>query len=124
MRTVRIHGLQSTVAVWYLGSTPNCCLSATPEQRNPDDKTLGLEWTNYARLASWVTVDVDLAFTQARFMDGEPVGTEIPGVLDRVISAGVTVEPRRFVFGSLRVRHFGPRPLIEDGCVNWKSTTI
>jgi hypothetical protein len=28
------------------------------------------------------------------------------------------------VFGSLRVRHFGPRPLIEDGSVNSRNTTI
>jgi len=41
-----------------------------------------------------------------------------------VISAGVTVEPRKSVFGSLRVRHFGQRPLIEDGSVDSKSTTI
>ena len=34
-----------------------------------------------------------------------------------MISAGVTVEPRNTVFGSIRVRHFGPRPLIEDASV-------
>lgn len=38
--------------------------------------------------------------------------------LDRVISAGVTIQPRKAIFGSLRVRHFGPRPVIEDGSVN------
>jgi hypothetical protein len=28
------------------------------------------------------------------------------------------------MFGSIRLRHFGPRPLIEDGTVSSKSTTI
>src|SRR5207247_8180852 len=56
--------------------------------------------------------------------DDGPGGPGDPGGLDRVISAGLTVEPRKAVFGSLRVRHFGPRPLIEDGSVNSKSTTI
>ena len=28
------------------------------------------------------------------------------------------------MFGSMRVRHFGPRPLIEDASVTSKSTTI
>ena len=51
-------------------------------------------------------------------------GTQIPGALDRVISAGLTIEPRKAIFGSLRVRHFGPRPLIADGSVNSRSTTI
>jgi outer membrane receptor protein involved in Fe transport len=41
-----------------------------------------------------------------------------------VRQAGVTFEPRKSVSGSLRVRHFGPRPLLEDGSVNSKSTTI
>jgi len=74
--------------------------------------------------AHWMTVDADVAFTNARFADADPVGTRIPGALDRVISAGVTIEPRRPLFGSLRVRHFGPRPLVEDASVDSKSTTI
>ena len=41
-----------------------------------------------------------------------------------MISAGVTFEPQKSMFGSVRVRHFGPRPLIEDASVASKSTTI
>ncbi len=48
----------------------------------------------------------------------------LPGALNRVVSAGVTVEPARAVFGSLRVRHFGPRPLTEDGRVTSSNTTL
>jgi hypothetical protein len=36
----------------------------------------------------------------------------------------VTVEPWQRIFGSLRVRHFGPRPLTEDASVTSKATTI
>jgi outer membrane receptor protein involved in Fe transport len=54
----------------------------------------------------------------------DPAGSHIPGALDRVISAGVTMEPRQPLFGSLRVRHLGPRPLVEDASVTSKSTTI
>jgi hypothetical protein len=85
---------------------------------------VGIEWTNYARLAPWLTVDADLGFTRARFTDDDSSGTHIPGALDRVISAALTVEPTKPIFGSLRVRHFGPRPLIEDASVTSKSTTI
>ena len=56
--------------------------------------------------------------------DDDPAGRYIPGALDRVISAGVTIEPQRTLFGSLRVRHFGPRPLLEDASVVSRSTTI
>ena len=48
----------------------------------------------------------------------------MPGALDRVISGGVTVEPTRQVFGSIRLRHFGARPLIEDASVTSLPTTV
>jgi hypothetical protein len=126
LRTVRIGHLQSTVAAWYLGIDSELLFvgdAGTTEPGRPSRRA-GLEWTNYARFAPWITIDADLAFTHARFSDADPRGTYIPGALDRVMSAGVTVEPRQAVFGSLRVRHFGPRPLVEDGSITSKSTTI
>ena len=57
-------------------------------------------------------------------MNDDPATRSIPGALDRVLSAGVTVEPRQPIFGSLRVRHFGPRPLVEDTSVKSASTTL
>jgi hypothetical protein len=125
-RTVRIRGLQSTVALWYLGIDSELLFvgdAGTTEAGRPS-RRVGVEWTNYARLAPWLTVDADLAFTHARFTDGDPAGNCIPGALDRVISAGVTLEPQQRLFGSLRVRHFGPRPLIEDASVTSKNTTL
>jgi hypothetical protein len=126
LRTVRIRGVQSTVALWYLGIDSELLFvgDAGTTEAGRASRRVGVEWTNYARLAPWMTVDADLAFTNARFTDDDPAGTEIPGALDRVISAGVTIEPRKPVFGSVRVRHFGPRPLIEDGSVNSENTTI
>jgi hypothetical protein len=126
LRTVRIRGVQSTVALWYLGIDSELLFvgdAGTTEAGRPS-RRVGIEWTNYARLAPWLTIDADLAFTQAQFTDDDPAGDRIPGALDRVISAGITFEPQQPFFGSLRVRHFGPRPLIEDASVNSKSTTI
>jgi hypothetical protein len=126
LRTVRLRGLQSTVALWYLGIDSELLFvgdAGTTEAGRPS-RRVGIEWTNYARLAPWLTIDADLAFTRARFTDDDPAGTRIPGALDRVISAGVTVEPQRPLFGSLRVRHFGPRPLIEDASVRSNGTTL
>ncbi len=126
IRTVRIRGLQSTVALWYLGLDSELLFvgdAGTTEAGRPS-RRIGLEWTNYARLAPWLTIDGDLAFSRARFRDADPAGTQIPGALDRVLSAGITVEPRQPIFASLRVRHFGPRPLIEDASVTSKGTTL
>ena len=71
-----------------------------------------------------MTAEADVSFSRARFTDGDPVGNFIPGALDRVVSGGVTVEPDRRIFGSIRLRHFGPRPLVEDSTVTSQSTTI
>jgi outer membrane receptor protein involved in Fe transport len=126
VRTVRMRGVQSTVALWYLGIDSELLFvgdAGTTEAGRPS-RRVGIEWTNYARLRPWLTVDADLAFTRARFTDSDPAGTRIPGAVDRVISAGVTFEPQQPLFGSIRVRHFGPRPLIEDATVTSDSTTL
>ena len=126
LRTVRVRGLQSTIALWYLGLDSELLFvgdAGTTEAGRPS-RRIGVEWTNYARLKPWLIVDGDLALSQARFRDDDPAGTHIPGALDRVISAGITFEPRTPVFGSIRVRHFGPRPLIEDASVTSNPTTI
>jgi outer membrane receptor protein involved in Fe transport len=126
VRTVRVRGLQSTAALWYLGLDSELLFvgdAGTTEAGRPS-RRIGIEWANYARLAPWLTLDADLAFTRARFTDDDPAGTRIPGALDRVMSAGVTVEASQPLFGSVRVRHFGPRPLIEDASVTSRSTTV
>ncbi len=69
-----------------------------------------------------------MSFSKARYID-VPEGEDfIPGALNRVISAGISVNPPAGVgsgaFGSFRVRHFGPRSLIEDDSVRSKATTI
>ena len=126
LRTVRIRRLQSTVALWYLGIDSELLFvgdAGTTEAGRPS-RRVGIEWTNYARLKPWLTLDVDLAFTRARFTDDDPAGTQIPGALGRVSSAGLTFEPKQRLFGSIRVRHFGPRPLVEDASVTSNSTTL
>lgn len=126
LRTVHIRGLQSTLSFWYLGLDSELLFvgdAGTTEAGRPSRRS-GIEWTNYWRPRSWLMADIDLAFSRARFRDQDPAGDNIPGALDRVISGGVTIEPRYPWFGSVRVRHFGPRPLIEDASVKSAATTL
>jgi len=126
VRTVVVRGLQSTLSLWYLGLDSELLFvgdAGTTEAGRPSRRA-GLEWTNYARLAPWLTADADIAFSRARFADDDPAGRHVPGALDRVISGGLTVEPRLPVFGSIRLRHFGGRPLIEDASVTSAPTTL
>ena len=68
MRTVRVKGLQSTVSLWYLGLDSVLLFvgdAGTTEPGRPS-RRLGVEWTNYARLTPWMTVDGDVSFSRAR----------------------------------------------------------
>lgn len=126
VRTVKIKGLQTTVALWYLGFDSELLFigDAGITEASRPSRRLGLEWTNYARLKPWLTAELDVSFSRARFTDDDPIGFHIPGALDRVISGGLTVEPEKRLFGSIRLRHFGPRPLVEDASQQSESTTI
>ena len=126
VRTVRIRGLRSTLALWYLGLDSELLFvgdAGTTEAGRPS-RRVGIEWSNYLRPLPGLTIDGDLALTRARFTDADPAGMRIPGALDRVASGGVTIDPRGPISGSLRVRHFGPRPLIEDASAASTSTTL
>ena len=126
VRTVRVRGLQSTVALWYLGFDSELLFigDAGITEASRPSRRLGVEWTNYARLRRWLTAEADVSFSRARFTDSAAEGDMIPGALDRVVSGALTVEPARRLFGSVRVRHFGPRPLVEDASVSSEATTI
>ncbi len=126
VRTVRIRGLQSTLALWYLGLDSELLFvgdAGTTEAGRPS-RRVGIEWSNYFRPLRGLTIDADVALTRARFTDADPAGMQIPGALDRVASGGVTIDPRGPISGSLRVRPFGPRPLVEDASATSTSTTL
>jgi outer membrane receptor protein involved in Fe transport len=52
------------------------------------------------------------------------VGDDIPGSVSAVISGGATLDSLRDVCGSIRLRYFGPRPLVENNSVRSKATKL
>jgi outer membrane receptor protein involved in Fe transport len=125
-RTVAIPRVQSTVSLWRLSLDSELVFvgdAGTTEASRPSQR-FGLEWTNYVRLSPIVTADFDVSWSQARFTDNDPAGAFIPGAAQTVASAGVTADTVRGLFGSVRLRYFGPRPLIEDDSVRSKPTSL
>jgi len=130
VRTVAVKGLQTTVTGWYLGFDSELIYvgDSGSTEEGPASRRMGVEITNYVYPNKWVSLDVDLSFSRARFVD-VPAGEDfVPGALNRVISAGIAINPPAGVshgaFGGLRLRHFGPRPLLEDNSVASKSTSL
>ena len=130
VRSVAIRGLQTTATVWYLNFDSELIYvgDSGSTEEGPASHRRGIEITNYIYPNKWLSLDLDLSFSRARFVD-VPVGEDfVPGALNRVISAGFALNPpvgvAQGAFGSVRIRHFGPRPLVEDNSVESKSTSI
>jgi hypothetical protein len=126
LRTVAVPHVQSTLAVWRLDLASELVFvgdAGTTEASRPSSR-YGVEWSNYAALRPWLTVDADFAWSHARFTDNDPAGRMIPGAAGTVVSAGVTIAPAGRAFGSVRLRYFGPRPLIEDDSVRSDATSL
>jgi len=67
---------------------------------------------------------IDLTMSRGRFTDDDPAGDRVLGGVERVVSSGLSVDGARPVYGSLRLRYFGPRALVEDGSVRSQATTL
>ncbi len=114
--------LNVSVALWYLELDSELLFvgdAGTTEPQGPSER-YGIEIPIYYQTEHW-KYDVELALTHSEFSD---TGDDIPGALDRVIAAGAYFEYPSGLYGAGRVRHFGPRPLVEDGSIESSSTTV
>ena len=89
IRTRAIEGLNSSLASSCSISIPNCCSSAMPAPPRPSrpSRRVGVEWTNQYKVLPWMRLDLDLAYTRARFTDFDPAGGFIPGAPASVATA-------------------------------------
>jgi outer membrane receptor protein involved in Fe transport len=84
----------------------------------------GIELSSNLRAGGGVDMDADLAYSKARFTDPDPAGDRIPGAVEGVVSAGATYQRSSGKFAGLRLRYFGPRPLVEDNSVRSRASTV
>jgi outer membrane receptor protein involved in Fe transport len=55
---------------------------------------------------------------------GETKGLFVPEAVGVVVSGGASIDNYKKMFGSIRLRYFGPRTLIEDNSIQSKATTL
>jgi outer membrane receptor protein involved in Fe transport len=121
-----VDGLETSVALFMLDYASELLFvgdAGTTEASRPSRRT-GVEWTTTYKPAPWLAFDVDLAATRARFTDVDPAGNRVPGAPNVVSSFGVTLGQQLGWFGAVKMRYFGPRPLIEDNSARSQSTTL
>ena len=132
VRTTMVKGLQSTVALWLQDIDSELVFSgdAGSTEASAPTRRYGVEWTNYYTPTNWLALDADFSFSHAEFretVEGEGVrGTHIPGAVDSVIATGIAFHQpgERGIFSDLRLRFFGPRPLVEDNSIRSSSTSL
>jgi outer membrane receptor protein involved in Fe transport len=126
IRTVAIPHLQTSVVVWTLNVASELLFvgdAGTTEASRPS-RRYGVELANYYAPRRWLTLDGDVSWSRATFTDRNPIGNLIPGSVATVISGGVTLDSLHDIFGSIRLRYFGPRALVEDDSVRSSPTRL
>ena len=126
IRTKPVAGWQSTVSLWQLDAASELLFvgdAGTTEPSRPSRRQ-GLEWTNLYVLTNWLAFDADLSWSKARFRDFDPADNYIPGAVTTTANLGITLDNLGPWFGSLRLRYFGPRPLIEDNSARSSASAL
>lgn len=126
LRTQPGRQTQISLALWYLGSESE--LLYTPEDgvtapQRPG-RRFGLEWLNYVRPLPWLAIDLDSAWSSARYTT-DPIGEgrTITDTARAVITSGVSVTKQKLA-ASLRARYVGRRPLTPDESVFLQSSLV
>lgn len=118
---------RSTLSLWALNLNSELLFTGDGGTTEPTaaSRRRGITWANFCRPNPQLSLDADLSFSHARFTAVPGGQDHIPGALESVVAGGVTWAPKaRGLFGSVRVRHFGSYPLIEDNSVRATATTM
>jgi hypothetical protein len=130
IRTQALPGVQSSLALWRLDIDSELLFTGDAGTTEPSraSRRQGVEWSVRWRPIRWLLFDLDAAWSRARFTSPDPdptvTGDHIPGAIETAVSAGATVHELGPWTGSLYVRYFGPRPLVEDNSVRSSASTI
>jgi hypothetical protein len=130
VRTGILAGVQSSLALWRLDVDSELVFTGDAGTTEPSraSRRQGIDWNTRWQPIRWLLFDLDLAWSRARFTTPDPnpsvIGDRIPGAIDIAMSAGGTIHELGPWTASVYVRHFGPRPLIEDDSVRSTESTI
>ena len=118
--------LQTTLAAWSLRLDSELLFigdAGTTEASRPsrrDGAELGVYWFPDERH----TANIEASYTRSRFDDRDTVGRRIPGSVPFVLGAGITGRYANGWRASAQLRHFGRYPLVENGEVEARGSTL
>ncbi|KQQ87822.1 TonB-dependent receptor [Massilia sp. Leaf139] len=115
LRTEAIPKMQTAVSLYRLDFDSELTYIGDAGMTEAGDasRRTGIEFSHYWRPLKWLALDFDAAYARARSRNGD----RIPGAVEGVGQLALTVDKLGPWSGALRLRYFGPRPLIEDNSV-------
>lgn len=115
----------SLVGYWLtLGSELVFVGDAGATEPNDASRRYGAEASLFWSPTQWLVLDASGALTHARFRGVETGQDRIPNSVSEVLSAGATAKLPAGITATLRLRHFGAAPLVEDNSARSKPTTL
>ena len=131
LRNTLLPGLQSSLTLWVLDLDSELVFAGDSASNEPSrpSRRWGVEFANFYRPTSWLTLDLDFAYSNARFTDHDPAGPWVPEAIESTLDAGIAFHDlgsgwQKGFYGSLRLRFFGTRNLIEDASQRSDPTTL
>ncbi len=118
---VQIGSASLTATYWWLdvGSELRFVGDSNAVEPTGASKRHGYEIVAFWRPLPWLALDGNYTASHSRYDNGD----RIPNAFENAASGGVAVVLGRWET-SLRVRHLGPYPLIEDNSVRDKGSTV
>jgi hypothetical protein len=119
-------GLQIYGALWALDLDSELLFVGDAGITEPSraSQRRGIELGAFWSALDWLILDLDYAWSHARFRDADPAGDRIPGAVEDVASLGLAVHRTDGWFGGARLRYLGAAPLIEDDSVRSDPTLL
>lgn len=127
VRATLVRNLRSTLTLWALTLDSELLFVGDAGATEPSSRSerRGVTWANFYRPVPQLSLDADVSLARARLAGVPEDENRIPGALENVVAAGATWNPQSAgAFGSVRLRHFGSYPLIEDNGVRADPSAI
>lgn len=93
-------------------------------EANSGSRRVGVELTAFHQWTEWLALHGSYTLTNARYRDAPSDEDHIPGAIESTISLGLDGAWRNGVTASLRLRHLGQSPLIEDNSARASTSTL
>ena len=126
LRTAWLPDLQSTLTLWQLNIASELIFigdAGTTRPSRPSQRQ-GIEWGNYWTPQEGMQIDADFSLSSSRYTGYDPAGSHIPGSIEQAVSLGLSLQHGQNWHSGLRLRYFGPRPLLENNTVRSPASTL